>query len=70
MENVTPIVNAQSHYIISQKDQAIINDLNVYFRKTPPLETTSHSTMSDRSYTSAVDFIDMSRASSSQLTSQ
>ncbi|POG72973.1 hypothetical protein GLOIN_2v1828557 [Rhizophagus irregularis DAOM 181602=DAOM 197198] len=40
-------------YHIKKKDQQIFNDSNLYFRRTPPPDNDSHTTMSDITYFSA-----------------
>ncbi|CAB4415536.1 unnamed protein product [Rhizophagus irregularis] len=45
-------------YVISNKDRHIINDPSVFLRRTPPPEHDSITTVSDRSYVSAVDEVE------------
>ncbi|CAB4408563.1 unnamed protein product [Rhizophagus irregularis] len=45
-------------YVISDKDRHIINDPSVFLRRTPPPEHDSITTVSDRSYVSAVDEVE------------
>ncbi|EXX58432.1 hypothetical protein RirG_198060 [Rhizophagus irregularis DAOM 197198w] len=40
-----------------KKDQEIINDTNVFLRRTPPPDNDSHTTMSDVSYVSAAESV-------------
>ncbi|PKY47361.1 hypothetical protein RhiirA4_462519 [Rhizophagus irregularis] len=47
---------ATSHYEVSKKDKLLINDPDLFFRRTPPPETDSNTTMSEISYVSATDW--------------
>ncbi|PKY17673.1 hypothetical protein RhiirB3_488289 [Rhizophagus irregularis] len=51
MNSIQPPPNVSYH--IKKTDQHIFNDPNLFFRRTPPLDNDSHTTMSDITYFSA-----------------
>ncbi|PKY18978.1 hypothetical protein RhiirB3_431896 [Rhizophagus irregularis] len=53
VEDVTHNTKANVRYSISKKDQGIINDPDIFLRRTLPPDNDSNTTMSDNSYVSA-----------------
>lgn len=57
IEDVTNRATTNTRFVIFKQDQAIINDPNVFLRRTPPPDDKSISTISDNSYVSAAETV-------------
>lgn len=57
IEDVTNRATTNTRFVIFKQDQAIINDPNVFLRRTSPPDDKSISTISDNSYVSAAETV-------------